>query len=671
MTNASQKGVLPTKFTPITKRELSNLDADIAAVAALGQGATNVEMFTIPLYLCSMSSLQGTHEINSKGTGYYKGRTWPGMSTAARLNLTTNQQAYNTIFSVFIQEMLHLQLAANLTVVLGVTPKFFDGTLLENTENGWSCYGKDNSVIPHIIDLKDTVNTAMVKVTLDELNSEQIKLFMAIEQPHDLALKNIKPEALAKYFPSIPFANWTAKNTEADLPMFGTIGWMYYCLLSYLSMEYSDGQNLWEKMFKPADISKQRDLFNEQSTNHAPEYPKMPGKIMSQAVRTAGVEAIKIVAGICDQGEGGIGKLIGEITNHFKIRNSSSALNAETNYVQAQFQPDSLALQQDYPSYDANGEATGGSSDGYARTAGDSFDHWARFSSLNELIKLPDFLTWSQWFAAGKRWEVSNLTNADYDPATAPKNIPSPQDVAKALNELKTSSKAELSKVAVGAIEGINRVLTQSWGDPKISFPYPSMAGSGDRMSFYWAVFGEAPDFSKGIGKPDNDVLYHACQAMDYQKPGSTCAAMEVYHTCRGSNSCKAQGGCGFVQSTQGGGGCGAMRVSDVKLHAGNLCGNPSTGKKYTAPNDNICGAFGGCAVPISASQLYPETGTMVLENVTVEPSVAFGEMPFKLGDSVYDIAWDAYSTVMKKNQKDPGDKPKPTALRIALPPST
>jgi hypothetical protein len=618
--------------------------------------------------------LQGTHEINAKDTDYYKGRIWPGMATAAQLNLTTNQQVYNTTFSVFIQEMLHLQLAANLTTVLGVTPKFFDGTLLENADKGWSSYGPDKSVIPHIIDLKDTLNAATVKVNLDEMNSNQITLFMAIEQPHDLALKNIKPDALDKYFPTVPFADWTASSTEADLPMFGTIGWMYYCLLSYLSMEYSDGQNLWEKMFNPANISKQRDLFNENSSSHQPEYPKMPGSITTQTTRAAAVEAIKIIAGICDQGEGGISKLLEAFSRHFKSRSaldSRNASDAESNYVNLQFQPDNLALQKDYPSYDADGAATGGSSDGYARTSGDAFDHWARFDSLNALIKKQDFLTWSQWFAAGKRWNASDLINADYDPATASKKIPSPEDVANALNELKTSSKSDLSKVVVGAIEGINRVLTQSWGDPKISFPYPSMAGSGDRMSFYWAVFGEAPDLSKGVGEPSPDLLYHACQSMDYEKPGASCAAMEVYHTCRGSNSCKAQGGCGFVQSTQGGGGCGAPRVTNAKLHAGNLCGGPTPQGQYTAPNDNKCGTFGGCAVPISASQLYPTAGVMQLEDVIGGATAPLGDLPFAIGDSVYDIAWEAYSKVMQGNQQEPGKKPAPTTLRTALPPST
>ena len=47
------------------------------------------------------------------------------------------------------------------------------------------------------------------------------------------------------------------------------------------------------------------------------------------------------------------------------------------------------------------------------------------------------------------------------------------------------------------------------------------------------------------------------------------------------------------------------------------------------------------------------------------------GEMTFALGDSVYDKAWQAYKEVMAHRGKPVGDPPKPTDLRIALPPST
>lgn len=682
------RGQIAGKFVPIQKRELSYLDADMAAVAALAQGATNVEMFTLPLYLCAMSSIQGTHEINSGGNSFYKGRVWPGMATTAGNKLTPNQQAYNTMFSVFIQEMLHLQLAANLATVLGGKPKFFNGTVLENAQGGWGCYGLDNTVIPHIIDLKDTTTFASVKVNLAELNKDQVKLFMAIEQPHNMALADIKPSARKKYFPSVPFENWTASGTEANLPMFGTIGWMYDCLLRYLGIEYTDGETLWEKMFAGFEAVKlQRDIFNASSAIHhsksagrMPEYPWMPTQVTEGDTHKALLQAVDIVKGICDQGEGGPLASIEAFRQHVIAR----ARVVESTRVEPQYQPDKKALEFDYPSYTADGKRAANSADADARSTGDKWDHWKRFEGLLAVIQDKKFQTWTQWFKAGNKWTKKDLVTKDYDPKTAPTNIPTPEQVAQALNELQTpDSKKTLSLVATGAIAGINTVLTQSWGNPTVKFPFPAMAGSGDRMSIYWAVFGEAPNLSQGTSAPSPHLVYHACQGLDYANPNANCASMAVYHTCAGSNSCKAQGGCGFVQPLQGGNSCGAQ-CGAPKVKAANACGQPKGGKKgggcgaptpqkqYTTPNDNKCGGFGGCAVPISASQLYPSSGEMVLVDVVGCGSAGLGSMQFGEGDSVYDTAWKAYVEVMKKNGQTVADAPPaPNALRIALPPST
>ncbi len=105
-----------------------------------------------------------------------------------------------------------------------------------------------------------------------------------------------------------------------------------------------------------------------------------------------------------------------------------------------------------------------------------------------------------------------------------------------------------------------------------------------------------------------------------------------------------------------------------------NLCGGPTPAPgPYSAPSDNRCGGLGGCAVPISASQLYPEGGTMVLYDFVgpQHEQQKIGEMTFALGDSVYGKAWQAYKAVMASRGKQIGDPPKPTDLRIALPPST
>src|SRR5689334_11145057 len=106
--------VLGTAPLPIKDRDLKHLATDTAAVRAIAQAAVSVELFTIPLYMNTMYSIYGTHQINSKGhqdtsagVPYYKGRQWPGMSTTAHAE-TPNEKAFNLIFSVFIQEMLHL-----------------------------------------------------------------------------------------------------------------------------------------------------------------------------------------------------------------------------------------------------------------------------------------------------------------------------------------------------------------------------------------------------------------------------------------------------------------------------------------------------------------------------------------------------------------------------------
>ena len=59
--------------TPELKlRDPENKDADKAALQALAQAAVNVELFTIPLYMVSMYSIQGMHQITSAGNDFYR-----------------------------------------------------------------------------------------------------------------------------------------------------------------------------------------------------------------------------------------------------------------------------------------------------------------------------------------------------------------------------------------------------------------------------------------------------------------------------------------------------------------------------------------------------------------------------------------------------------------------
>ncbi|WP_296943667.1 ferritin-like domain-containing protein [uncultured Massilia sp.] len=662
---------------PATKRPLAKLADDTAALYAIAQAAVEVELFTIPLYMSTMYSIQGTHQINSKWLSYYKGRQWPGMGTGVRAGAGTdapNQKAFNIIFSVFIQEMLHLQIAANLATAIGASP-CFTGNALQDDQHGWTCYGPTKTLIPHIVDLQHTENYKHVRVALEELNANQCDLFLAIEQPEDqfqgelAAFHAAHPQT---YFPQVPFENWTPGMTSADLPLFGTIGHMYQCYAQYISIEYEDGETLWDKLYKPGTV--QQDMFNSTVPGHAKaEFPHFATLFAKDDPNTIATfdKAIDMMAAITDQGEGN--------ESAIKRYRRGAMLKA----VQPDYREDRAALEADYPSYtNAGGHAR--SADAAARADYAAYDHYERFGQVKDM--LADVTTWAHWHAdPASTWTDAMLTNSEYDAAAAPDNIPTPAQVATALNNLKqgTDTLAMLSTVATGAVYGITSVLDQYWKDQDLGFPYPSMVGAGDRFSICWAVLGKSPDLSVGVPLPDQSTLYHACQGLSLDgdpqgSNGNACAALAVYHTCRGSNGCHAQGGCGFAQLDTGGGSCGhAVKAAPLPT-AANLCGGPKptpVPSFYSAPSDNKCKTFGGCAVPISASQLYPAAGTMTLYEFGAAPdhgAVSIKEtLSFSLGDSVYDTAWEAYSKVMSARHQDPGAKPAPSDLRIALPPST
>jgi hypothetical protein len=644
---------------------------DGQALRAIAQAAVDVELFTIPLYMTSLYSIQGMHAITGQGNDFYQGRLWPGSKTSASPK-TANDQAFNLVFSVFIQEMLHLQMAANMATVVGVNPSF-TATALQDDRHGWTCYGPSNSIIPNIIDLKDTVAHEDVPVNVGPLSETLVRLFLAIEQPEIDAKANIKPGKEDDYFPTVPFATW---KPGQPLPMFGTIGWMYQCYYDYLSLTYTDGSTLWDAVFKSTAV--QNDLFNSFSSPGHPmrEFMGFETTIATTDKAIAYEQMIAMMDAITDQGEGS------------EIVRRPAMLQA----VKPKYQPSDTALRADYPSYDDTGTQIP-SADAVARYDNDGMDHYERFQAVRKL--LPQVVTWPQWLAKSGGWTADQLVGPGYDP-TNPLKLPTPDELATALNALndpaaRADSHKLLSQAVIGAIAGVTKVLDDYWTPPAtgpVLFPFPSMAGSGDRMSIAWAVLGLTPDLSIGLGEPTSGKLYHSCQGLDFDRTGdNSCAAVEIFHTCRGSNLCHAQGGCGFVQPVGGGGNCGsAVVVRTVAavtdgpspgVAAG--CGLPPQ-KLYSAPSDNKCGGFGGCAVPISASQVFPGAGQMQLFDYVQDDkgkngwmSVPFGEpMFYDRGEKVHDVAYRAYQAVMANRGKPvPADPPAPDNLRLVFPPST
>lgn len=646
-------------------RDVSYLETDIATVRWIAQAAVDVELFTIPLYMTSLYSIVGMHPITGENNAFYKGRTWPGPAPTGNplppgdAAGWANPRAFNIIFSVFVQEMLHLQMAANIATAIGAQPRFTD-TVLQNAQHGWTCYGDTLTTIPGIVDLTDTEHQSAVKVALGPLDADRIALFLAIEQPQPEAEADIVRHC-ERYFPQVPFTVPTGEF------LFGSIGYMYQCFRDYLRIVYSDGTMLWDHVFDPA--SQQNDMFNVQGSGHAEaEYPGFAAVVSGTDSAAALGQVLTMMNAITDQGEGAT----------LKARLLQTADAAPLEAVEAVYRSDYDALFADYPSYTDTG-APDGSADADARFENDGDDHYERFQEVAALLTQGGILTWGEAGKSG-RWTAGDLTTPDFAPGND--LLPAPEQIAGALNALYDGDAANgddanfalMSQAVVGAIKGVTTVLDLYWSktNPPTGFPYPSMAGSGDRMAAAWAVFGRTPDLATGIADPDTSKVGHACQGLDLGAAGANaCAGIEVFHTCKGSNVCKGMAGCGFVHSagSSGGGGCSAVRTRAL----GGVCGGPTPpADLYTAPSDNICAGFGGCAIPISACQIYPTTGTMaVMDLVDGQGSKQIGTLGFSKGDRVEDIAFAAFAQVAAARGVPVAPRQPPSDIRLAFPPST
>ena len=77
-------------------RPMTHLQDDLAAVRAIAQAAVDVELFTIPLYMVSLYSIQGMHQITG-ANAFYEGRVWPGRAPEVDAK-SSNACAFNLTF---------------------------------------------------------------------------------------------------------------------------------------------------------------------------------------------------------------------------------------------------------------------------------------------------------------------------------------------------------------------------------------------------------------------------------------------------------------------------------------------------------------------------------------------------------------------------------------------
>lgn len=375
MENLTLTPFLSLDINSLNNRDLHNLDKDKKNLQKLLQMALEVELFTIPLYMSGMYSIEGYHQINT-GNNFYQGRQWPGAAPKFRADITKdpNQDAFNKVFKVFIEEMLHLQIAANLCNAYGneseVNAKFTNNGIV-NPDYSWSCYGDKKTVIPGIIDFTDLKADSIyknTKVKLDSLNKEQIKLFLAIESTeHDLQ-NEIDDKNKYKYNHNIPFDFYL--NNEKDLKiylnrnnkeeiqlLFGSISGLYISIIMYLLIEYEDGRKLYKDAFQNDSI--QRDHFNKFKNNDKiSEYPKLRTNLSYLDVEEKtnltkdNLEfemILRMIDGILDQGEGEpLYVLIYNIIKHIKKQSGDNKKPSIKNLLSIKFDNDNNNAIQKY-----------------------------------------------------------------------------------------------------------------------------------------------------------------------------------------------------------------------------------------------------------------------------------------------------------------------------------
>jgi hypothetical protein len=235
---------------------MQNQDWTPEALADHLQKAVYLEMWTIPLYLTAAYSLQvpGSDAMNP-----------PGLQSMRNPNNRSPEQlAFNNIYSIAMQEMLHLELASNLFNALfaarGYSPKF---------TGEWA--PRFDGFPPWI--------AGTVPVQLGPVNDAQMKLLAAIETPEP---KSDRP-------PSGP------------QQVYDSIGQFYKAIEQGIDA-------LWDRLYDPAADHRQKSEFADPSYPGA-DYTGFSATISGDSA-SARKTADQMIQAIIGQGEGSRGPFI-------------------------------------------------------------------------------------------------------------------------------------------------------------------------------------------------------------------------------------------------------------------------------------------------------------------------------------------------------------------------
>lgn len=503
----------------------------------LTQLAVDVELFTIPLYMTTLYSLQGTYPNPVGGQAVWPGRRPDPNSTEP------NQLAFNVIFSVYVQEMFHLQLASNLAGLVGAS---FPSKSPASSPRFNAPVYDGSSKIPGVVDLANTKEYKDVKVRLGPLDENQIRLFMAIETPDwDTNIPQ----------PTVPFTNGFPKE-------FGTIGHLYACIKEYLDLPLDDGGTLWDKIWEKFRDSGaiQVDAFSFGATpSHVDKYDVVWGTKEEYP-------NMEVIFDRNDTSENA--RKIADLMIH-AIVEEGEGQDIKNDTVDPDFVP-SLADESDQD-------------DAQVRMQFDQYSHFERFKQVHQWLQGGEIVTWPEWWARRGGFDAQPWTWRDL--VMAP-DLLAQDKASKDARALRKAAEQRAEALNGGASTrvALNQALNESYASMLStletlwshggSFPLPAMQALYARVASIWAA-GAQPEFQAVKIDPSTDL--HACQGLGPDAHGGDTCATAVIHTCSTTNSCKNQGGCGYPNTKQG---------------------NPGI------PNVNSCKGMGGCGAPIPTAQI-------------------------------------------------------------------
>ncbi len=559
--------------TPITRTQ-EDLVQDKQMIRALAGLAADVELFTIPLYMTALYSIAG-REAKADGSVF----PYMGPTENYPLQGLNAQRSYNIIYSVYIQEMLHLQLALNIGNILGAKAALTQPAYppKPEDENWIPCLGRLADLNP-----EQYPEFANIKAVLGPLDENAINLFLAIELPDDDSYVSA---------PAIPLS---CQPSDVTGLTFGGIGNLYHTLQQYMKFSYPDGKTLfhhcYEEAVANAKASGAGKIVQVNQFKGRSAYSHMTLALRDNA--TPGMAA-------CD---------VNEMINAIVSEGEGSSKN-NFNFTSPNYRPDT----DDIPADGLWG----------------AFSHWARFEAVKELY--PQVETWPKWRAERKKNGSEGFVWQDL--------VADPLAVTHAQRELALQRAAAWNDPTTA--DSLNRILNTTFdrfldtlnsywhGTNKFNFPMGAMSAISSRVSSVWAA-GGVPEFKK----PEhhgNVTELHACQGLNTgtegkYAPGQCDCATAIEHACVTTNACAHQGGCGYPVETESNGdaipGSTKNFIPGQNSGAGNGgCGAPiPSAQVFTDMTESGPGQYNGQPVWERARELFFQANPKI-DKTTLTPS--------------------------------------------------